>query len=432
MTTLDFEAMGRTAINRARMLYPIPRNIVSDGNIQTNDLICSWVGELDRISVGSGTKFGDWIVPESWDLKSYQIVGANSRKNYWSGFNDLGVVVGSTPISKTVSRDELLDHCHVSDTMPNSIPYVTSYYQRQWGFCMPHEVLQSLQEDSFEILIDVDEKAGSMELLEFSIEGKSKREIIVGSYNCHPFMANNELSGIVVWLALLELCRRKTWHHSLRFYLGPETIGAIAYLNTLLTRGRDMPLGALTLTCLGTETHEYTLLEDRSCTSPFTKSFRDVLEVEKVSYRSVPFKNRGSDERQWSSPTLRMLTASLMSSKYHDYPEYHTSADDLSLLSPSALAKSIELNYKFLRRIDSDRFPVYRGVGEPKLDVLGLYPSVNEGGDSTPLKVRSILEFVNLCDGITPYRDVAEQSGLGMQAADLLVSKLEQGGLIEY
>ena len=174
------------------------------------------------------------------------------------------------------------------------------------------------------------------------------------------------------------------------------------------------------------------LLEDRESTSPFTSVFREVLESENVPYRSSAFKNRGSDERQWSSPTLRILTTSLMTSKYHEYDEYHTSADNMSILSPEALAQSTYLHYKFLKALDSRRFPIYRGIGEPKLDALGLYPTLNEGGESTPLKVRNILEFINLCDGVTDYQSIVQQSGLNAKDASILLQKLVQGGVIEY
>ena len=247
----SFKALGRIAFNRAQELFPIPRNIVSDGNTRTNQMIRDWVCGISTLQVPSGTAIGDWTVPESWDLKSYSITGAESGKIYWSGGNDLGVVVGSRTVQDTVSREELLHHCQVSERIPESVPYVTSYYERQWGFCLPVSVLQSLKEGAYHVTIDVKEGTGNMELLESLVVGNSRREIVVGSYNCHPFMANNELSGVVVWMALLELCRQDSWHHSLRFYLGPETIGVITYLNNLISNGGTPPLGAVTLTCLG-------------------------------------------------------------------------------------------------------------------------------------------------------------------------------------
>jgi aminopeptidase-like protein len=411
-----------------RELYPICRSLTGDGVRQTLEIIQRWA-PLEVHEVPSGTRVFDWTVPDEWNVRDAWISDLSGRRIVDFRRSNLHVVGYSQPVRRLISRRELLAHVHSLPDHPDWIPYRTSYYERSWGFCATQRQVDSLVEPEYEVCIDARLEPGSLSYGELFLPGSTDEEILVSTHVCHPSMCNDNLSGIAVAALLAAQLQGRPRRRGLRFLWIPGTIGSLTWLAR--NAGRvDRIRGGLTLTCLGDG-------------SPFTykRSFSGAAEVDRVAayalrqseqwHQLVDFAPWGYDERQFESPGFRLGVGSLSRATHGDFPEYHTSADDLAFVSGERLAESLVIVQEILHLLD--RNAKYLNLvphGEPQLGRRGIYRTI--GGESDPKPVElALLWLLSLSDGDHDLLDVAERSGLDFDAVAHAAGILEGQGLLE-
>ncbi len=405
----------------AHRLFPICRSITGEGTRATLAIIMEHLADLTVHEVPSGTHCFDWIVPDEWNIRDAYLVGPDGNRVVDFGDSNLHVVNYSLPINIELTLDQLQPHLHSLPDQPDAIPYVTSYYTPRWGFCLPHVRRESLRAGTYRAVIDATLAPGSLSYAELLIPGETTEEIFVSTYVCHPSLANNELSGPVVavqlaqWVAAMP--RRR---FSYRFIFIPETIGAIAYLSRNLADLRRNVVAGFVATCLGDE-RAFSFMPSRGGATLADRAARHVLVHIAPGYKSYSFLERGSDERQYCAPGVDLPVASVMRSKYGEYPEYHTSLDNLDLVTPLGLAGGFLALRRCIEVIEADR--VYRTtvLGEPQLGRRGLYDSLGGRSVSEASLIRGNL--LAYCDGSNSLLDIAEILG---QPAWSLVGFVEE------
>lgn len=426
LSVLDAKAAGCRAYALATELFPICRSITGAGLRQTLRRLRDELPALTLHEIPSGTKCFDWVVPNEWTIREAYIEGPDGRRIVDFSDNNLHVVNYASPVDAVFSLDELRPHLHSIPEMPDAIPYVTSYYTERWGFCMPHKMLRSLMPGSYRVKIDSSISPGSLTYGEIVLPGTSNKEVFLSTYVCHPSLANNELSGPVVatevlrWLSALPR-RRYTY----RAVFLPETIGSIAYLSRRLDDLKKSVVAGFNITCVGDE-RQYSYLPSRNGETLADRAALHALEhhAGRANHLAYTFLDRGSDERQYCSPGVDLPIASLMRSKYGEYPEYHTSLDNLDLITETGLSGSIELLAKALTAIEANA--TYRAsvLCEPQLGRRGLYPTLGTRAGSA--EVRTFMNVLAYADGMHDLLSIAAMLSVPVwklrAAADLLVA----------
>lgn len=420
-------ASGEELYQFAHTIFPICRSLTGDGVRQTLSLIRNVLPKLTVHEVPSGTSAFDWTVPDEWNIRSAFIEDPTGQRIVDFAAHNLHVVGYSAPVDTTVSLDELQDHLHSLPHKPDVIPYVTSYYKKNWGFCLPHDLRQTLKPGDYKVFIDSDLQPGSLTYGELVIPGHSKDEILFSTYICHPSMANNEISGPVVatYLALWLLGAPR--HYTYRIIFVAETIGAIVYLSRHLSHLKRYVTAGYVLTCCGDEGN-FSYLPSRTGQTYADKIALRVLSEHAPGFTRYSFHQRGSDERQYCSPLVNLPVASIMRSKYHEYAQYHTSADDLEFVTARGLASSLSLYVQLVRTLEANRVLRATVVGEPQLSKRGLYPTT--GGQVDQTTVNALLDLFALSDGQSDIVDISDISGHDVSYLRTLSDTLINHGLL--
>ena len=433
---------GRSMHALATELFPICRSITGAGLRSTLRRIQQEV-PITIHEVPSGTPVLDWTVPDEWNIREAWVANANGERVVDFARNNLHVVNYSTPIRARKSLGELRPHLHTLPERPDWIPYRTSYYKRQWGFCLPHRQLQQLEDGDYDVCIDSTLAPGSLSYGELLIRGELEDEFLISAHCCHPSLANDNLSGVVVAVALAQMLANpqlspltQPLRHSYRFLFVPGTIGAITWLARNENRVERIKAG-LVLTCVG-DRGAFTYKKSRRGDACIDLAMAQVLRESGVPHRIIDFFPYGYDERQYCSPGFNLPVGCLMRSQHGTFPEYHTSADDLRFISREALAESLETILKVIdaferendapsreHRItshsgpaaDGPRFLNLRPKGEPHLAKYNMGTML--GADMMPA-----LWVLNLSDGLHSLADIAAKSSLPFDnlahAADIL------------
>ncbi len=415
-------------------LFSINRSLTGEGNRQTFEMLREII-PLKTIEYPSGGKVYDWTVPDEWLIRDAYIKDKTGEKIIDFKLSNLHVSGYSIPVSTDITFAELAPHLHFLEDSPKAIPYRTHYYKRDWSFCVSKNQYDHLRRASgpLTVLIDSEFKPdGFMTVGELLIPGETDQEYLVSTYCCHPSMANDNLSGLLATTYLArELLRGDCTKHSWRFIFVPETIGAIAYLYNNEEAMRHIQGGLVVTTCGGPGPMGFkeTFLGDHIVDRAVRLAFRD-RGVEPICYPFVP---DGSDERQFSSPGFRIPTASVTKDKYYEYPEYHTSLDDLEFVNGQQIAESIELYRDVVAILDANWCPTSLVQnGEPQLGKRNLYPvvggSVNQKGGNLDsedgINLDAMMWVLFLSDGQHDLLSIAERSGETftdvMSAADQL------------
>jgi len=387
--------------------------------------------DLRIVEVPSGTKCFDWVVPPEWNIKDAYIVAPDGRKFARFKENNLHVVGYSTPVRKTVSREDLESHLFSLPDQPDAIPYVTSYYKRGWGFCIPHAERERLSPGTYQVVIDSElNPEGSLTYGELLIPATTTtdQEIFLSTYVCHPSMANNELSGPAVATYLAKwLLERRHRRYGYRFVFVPETIGSITYLARNLEVLKPRVIAGFNVTCVGDELG-YSYLPTRHGNTLSDRVALHVLEHFAPVFTRYSFQDRGSDERQYNAPGIDLPVVSVMRSKYGSYRQYHTSLDNLEFVSAIGLGGGYETLRRCLNGLEDNL--TYRAtvLGEPQLGKRDLYPAARMKGDPKP---RLLLDLLAYADGNTDLLGIAEKTGHPLWDLAEAAATLVTSGLLE-
>ncbi len=423
-------AAGEDMMALIERLWPIPRSLAGPGIRQTLSILGERLGGLAMRHAASGTRVLDWIVPEEWHLRSAYLETPAGRRICDVTDNSLHVVGYSTAVDALMDLDDLQRHLYSLPEQPDAIPYVTSYYERRWGFCLSHRQRAGLARGVYRVHIDASHESGSVDYGQLVLPGGSEREVLFSTYCCHPAMANNELSGPVLAVALANwLSRQPERNLTYRFIFGPEMIGAAAVLEHHREHLRDRVLAAFNLTCVGDE-RTWSFLPSRTGETYADRIARHVLQHVVGEFRAYSWHDRGSDESMYCAPGIDIPMVSVMRSKYGEYPEYHTSLDTPGqVVTATGLADSLAFYQKLVGALEADCTPRCAVLGEPQLGRRGLYPQTSIKGSTAP--VRDMLDLISLSDGRTPLLDIADRCGRPLWALRSDLDRLTAAGVLE-
>ena len=415
-------------------LFPLCRSITGNGVRETLRILQESI-PLVMHEVPSGTPVFDWVMPKEWNIRSAWIQDSKGNTIVDFSNNNLHVVGYSLPVDARLPLAELQEHLHSIPEQPDAIPYVTSYYKEQWGFCMTHRVLQSLADDTYHVFIDSTLMPGSLTYGELILPGKSEKEVFLSTYLCHPSMANNELSGPVVTAALANWLMSEPRRYTYRIIFIPETIGSLAYLSKNLDVMKKNIIAGFNITCVGDD-RAYSYLPSRDGNTRADTVAQRALQARHPDFVRYSFLDRGSDERHYCSPGVDLPVVSIMRSKYGTYPEYHTSLDNLQLVTPSGLQGGFDVLKECIEWIEHNR--TYRAtcLGEPQLVRHGLYPTTMDHRGNVSVDMQRLKNLQNVlvhADGDHDVPTMAEM--LDVPEADIrrtVAALLEAGFLVEY
>ena len=392
-------------------LFPLNRSITGEGTYQTLKILNEYI-PFDIAEIESGSIVFDWEIPEEWNVTEAYIEDSKGKRLLSLSENNLHLMGYSIPVDAVISRDELLKHLIYDESRPDSIPYSTSYYNRNWAFCIKYNSLSIFSDEFFKIRINSTFTKGSLRFGEFFLNNNSDQEILISTYICHPSMANDSLSGIVLAVFLYKFILEFPEFFvkfNIRFLFAPETIGSLVYLFRNKDCVKERTYAGLVLTCLGD-----------SGSFNYKKSFYGNQHIDLIAenilttflagstiYNYSPF---GSDERQFGSPGFRLPIGVLTRSIYGKFEEYHTSKDNLSFVSTENLAESLEILISIIVAINIDDFYIRTNpFGEPHMSKYGLYDDTGGAGKMEHNKIiKNRMLVLNLCDGTKKISDIAK------------------------
>jgi aminopeptidase-like protein len=422
-------SIGQVMHSWMRDLFPLNRSLTGDGVLKTLDYLSDINPNLKTLSTSTGTEAFDWVIPKEWQLVDAFVAEQDGTKVISIDNSNLHIVGYSTPVNALMSKDELLGHLHFLESAPDSIPYVTSYYKENWGFCLTYNQFLALGPGPFRVVIDTKLFPGNMHYGELIIPGKTKNEILLSTYICHPSMASNELSGPVVLSALAKWASESELNHTIRCLFLPETIGAIYYLSKHLQDLKQNVRAGWVLTCLG-DNQNYSFVPTKwgnTITDSITKRAFEQLDI---PYRDFGWLERGSDERQFCAPGVELPIASVMRSKYGEFPEYHTSADNLSFATPDGLEGSFNIYRRMIEILETSEFPRINVLCEPQLGKRGLYPEVSTLESFSIVKNQ--MNVISFLDGKHDIDQIADLCQISRGVVEQVIGHLAISGLIDW
>jgi aminopeptidase-like protein len=418
--------IGRELYHFAEELFPICRSITGDGARRTLAIIGRQI-PLQLSEVPTGTQVFDWTVPKEWNVRDAYIKPVGGERIVDFKKSNLHVLTYSTPVHKILKLSELKPHLFTIPDKPDWIPYRTSYYQENWGFCLSDTQLRSLQNDEYEVCIDSSLDNGFLTYGECYLPGASPQEVLISSHICHPSLANDNLSGIAVSTFLAKSLAGQKLRYSYRFLFIPGTIGAIAWLARNPEAAQRIRHG-LVLTCVG-DRGGFHYKQSRRGNAEIDRAAAIVLRHLDEPAEVVPFSPYGYDERQYCSPGFNLPVGCLMRSIWGTFPEYHTSADNLEFIHPAKLAGSLRVCASVVDLLEKNRY--YRNENpfcEPQLGRRNLYRGTGGAGLSEEINAR--LWVLNFSDGTHSLLDIAEKSGLSFPTISAAAEVLQESGLL--
>ncbi len=423
------DTVGNRMYALAGRMFPICRSITGDGFRKSLKILCEEVPDIKIYEVPSGTPVFDWTVPKEWNIRGGGIYRLNGDKVIDFKDSNLHVLGYSLPVNEVVSKKELLEHLYTQPNQPDLIPYVTSFYKERWGFCMSENQKNSLSDENYKVIIDSDFREGSLTYGELIIPGESKEEILITSYLCHPSMANNELSGPVVLVELMKYVQQlKKRRYSYRFVINPETIGSITYLSRNLEILQKNVVAGFVLSCVG-DNRTYSYIESKYGNTLADRVLQNVLKFHFPDYKRYSFLKRGSDERQYNSAGVDLPVCGFCRSKYEEYSEYHTSADNMDLISPEGLQGAYDVMEKVINTLENNYYYKMKCMGEPQLGKRGLYPTVSQKGKYCDVKATT--HFIAYADGKNDLIDISNRIGVATYTLYPIIDQLIKYNLIE-
>lgn len=411
---------------RVRELLPMPRSLTGPGTQQTLQWLQSHA-PFEVHEIASATAVHDWVVPDEWTLRRATLIGPDGTVLIDSDEHPLGVVGYSEPVDRAIELDELQQHLHSLPELPHATPWRNSYYQRNWGFCLPDEQRRALPAGEYRVHIDADLGPGRMQWAELVLPGASTDTVLVSTHVCHPAMANDNASGIAVLSGLAEhLASRQDRHLTWRLIANPGTIGSLVWLHENPGVLDDIVAG-FTLSGLGDDgplTWKPTFGED----AWVDRAASEVLG--RHGGRVRDYSPWGYDERQYNAPGFRLPVGHVGRTLHGSYPEYHTSLDDLDFVSADRLGESLDAIIDLVDVLEQDRTITSRApYGEPRLGPRGLYPQ--SGGRDAEQEVLTLLWVLHLADGAHSLLDVARRAELPFPLVVAGADRLVDAGLLD-
>ena len=421
-------AHGTKMYQWVKDLMPINRSLTGEGVRQTLQYLKEINPDLTIKAVATGKKVYDWTIPHEWKISDAYIADINGNRVISFSESNLHVVGYSTSIDCMLTREELEPHLYSIKEQPTAIPYVTSYYKENWGFCLTQDQRDGLGNGPFRVVIDSQLHKGVMNYGELLIPGESKEEILFTTYVCHPSMANNELSGPALLTALAQHIQKiPNRRYSYRFLFTVETIGSIYFINSCLARLKKRLLAGWVVTCVGDD-RAFSYVPSRIGNSLADRVSLLALRDRAKKYDSYSWLERGSDERQYCSPGVDLPVASVMRSKYDTYPEYHTSLDDLTVVSPEGLAGAYNVYRYIVDILETNYKPNTVNLCEPQLGKRNLYP--NTSTKETFETVKNLMNVISFADGRNDVISISEMCQLSYLETLAIILKLSEAGVV--
>lgn len=403
-------------------LYPICRSITGGGLRKTLHLISRHI-PLVAHEIPSGTKVFDWIVPKEWNIKDAYIRNSKGEKVVDFQESNLHVVSYSVPVKTKLPLSKLKEHVFTLPDFPDWIPYRTSYYEENWGFCLSHNQFLKLNDEEFEICIDASLEEGHLTYGEYYIRGERLDEVLISCHVCHPSLCNDNLSGIALATFLAKYLGTRSLRYSYRFLFIPGTIGSITWLCLNQSQVFRIKHG-LVVACVG-DPGKHTYKKSRQGDAEIDRTAIHVLKHSGQDYEILDFVPYGYDERQYCSPAFNLPVGSLTRTPHGRFPEYHTSADNLGFVRPEYLVDSLSKYLSVLYILENNKKYVNQSPHcEPQLGKRGLYRAIGGQTDGRTSEL-AMLWVLNLSDGTRSLLDIADRAGLGFDliksATDVLV-----------
>ncbi len=391
-------------------LFHLCRSITGNGIRKSLKIIKKEFPKLKIVETNSKSKAFDWTVPLEWNIKDAYILDKNDKKIVNFKNNNLHVISYSVPVKKILSLKDLTKRLFSLPKQPSAIPYITSYYKKNWGFCISDTQKKKLlkiysPKDKFKIIINSKFKKGKLTYGEVVIKGKSRKEILISTYICHPSMANNELSGPIVSMSLINYYQKKKPKMTLRFLFIPETIGSIVFLSKNLDYLKKNVVGGFNLSCVGDE-REHSCMLSKYENSQSDRALLAAYKKLKIRYKKYSFLERGSDERQYNSPGVDLGVSSIFRSKYNTYPEYHTSLDNFNLVTPKGIFGAFNVAKTAINIMLEKIIPINTILCEPQMGKRGLYPSLSLKKNYQ--KTKDIMSFLQYSDGKNDLEQISK------------------------
>lgn len=415
---------GRRMYGLCTRMFPICRSITGNGVRETFRMLQAEIPDIpfEMHEVPTGTPVLDWTIPKEWNINDAYIRTPRGELICEFKKNNLHILHYSIPVNQKVTLEELKKHITTLPDQPDVIPYASSYYEERWGFCMAYNDFVKLEEGEYLVYIDSELKDGSLTYGEILLPGERDEEIFLSSYTCHPSMANNECSGpaLIIELAryLNALPRRR---YSYRLVLAPETIGALTYISKNLPHLQSHVKAAFNLTCVGDD-RTYSIVHSRYGDTLADKVLTNVLKFHYPEYRDYDYTKRGSDERQYQAPGVDVPMVAFCRSKYHVFPEYHTSADDLDFISPGGLQGSFDVMKKVINALEYNRNFKITTLGEPQLGRRGLVPTMSD--KTTYQQTLALKDLIAYADGTNDLIDISDIINVPTDRLIPLIDKL--------
>ena len=419
-------------------LYPICRSITGQGTFKTLKIIKNSLPNLKIKKIKSGTKVFDWRIPPEWNIIDAYVIDKDGLKIIDFKKHNLHLVGYSIPVKKTLTKKNFFKNLFFLKKQPTAIPYITSYYKKRWGFCISYNEFKKFDKkysptDKFKIVINSSlNRNGNLNYAELILKGKSKQEILISTYVCHPSMANNELSGPMVSSALIKYFSKKKIPMTLRFAFVTETIGAITYLSKRLDKLKKNVVAGYVLTCIGDD-RNYSYLYSKHKNSPSDTAAVEAFKKLKIKFKKYYFNERGSDERQYNSPGIDLGLGSICRSKHSNFKEYHTSLDDFTLVTKTGLKGGFNVAKKTIEILFKKEFPKNLTLCEPQMGRRNLYPMISgyasEGKDH--LETKGFMDFLQYANGKTDLLEISKLINLSLKKTKYIHLVLKKNKLVD-
>ncbi len=425
-------------------LYPLNRSLTGQGTRDTLKIIQKEFPELKIKKIKSGTKVFDWSIPPEWNVYSAYIIDKYNNKIIDFKKNNLHLLGYSVPVNKLLLKNELQKKLYFLKKQPNAVPYITSYYKKRWGFCVSYNQYKKIDKkyssnDKFKVIINSTlNKNGFLNYGELVLKKnnflnngggiKTNREILISTYICHPSMANNELSGPIVSMGLVNYFKKRKLNKNLRFIFIPETIGSVSYLSKNIKYLKENVMGGYNLSCIGDE-RQHSCMFSKYQNSPSDEAVIEAYKLLKIkNYKIYSFLKRGSDERQYNSPGIDLKISSIFRTKYGEYPEYHTSLDNFNLVTVKGCTGGFNVVKKSIEILLERIYPKCKIMCEPQMGKRGLYPTLST--KNTNKLTQSYMDFLQYADGTNSLEKISSLIKLDLKSVRKIYNILFKNNLI--